>query len=92
MQCSHVLQLLYYVCINISSGFVVAEVNKSLSNVALYKEAFQSSQFDNSSSPDLAVDDNITTCSVTAKQKFASWTVDLGKVYPISHMKINTGY
>ena len=75
---------LYPVCLE-------AESAVNAQNVALYRRTYQSSDSDNSTTSDLAVDDNATTCSVTGRQKGANWTVVLDSILPISKIKMNLG-
>ena len=60
-------------------------------NVAQFKPASQSSLLSPNNPASSAIDDSSTTCSRTTEDKGASWTVDLGESYVISHLQISTG-
>jgi len=61
-------------------------------NVAQLKTASQSSSLSPNNAADLAVDDSPATCARTDEESEASWMVDLGQTYVVSHLRINTGW
>jgi len=69
--------------------FAEAAVSK-WKDVALYKNTSQSTQKDNSSLAEFAVDNNLTTCSRTTNQRNAQWTVHFNQTRVISQLRINT--
>jgi len=60
-------------------------------NVAQFKTTSQSSLHGPNNPSSLAVDDSLSTCARTDEERGASWTVDLGQTFIVSHLRINTG-
>jgi len=59
-------------------------------NVAQFKYASQSSQKDNSSLAEFAVDNRTGTCSQTENLRNSHWTVNFNQTHVISQLRINT--
>jgi len=59
-------------------------------DVARSKHASQSTQKDNGSLPEFAVDGSAATCSQTENQKNSQWTVQFNRTQIISQLQINT--
>ena len=59
-------------------------------DVARFKHASQTSQRDNNSLAEFAVDDSVTTCSHTERTRNAEWTVHFNQTQVISQLRINT--
>ena len=79
---------LYHFCALLSAENEVRRYH----NVAQLKTSSQSSSLSPNNAAGLAVDDSPATCARTDEESEASWMVDLGQIYVVSHLRINTGW
>ena len=96
LQPSLTLSICYYlVCLlllprSLFSVSIEKEIQR-YQNVAQFKTTSQSSLHGPNNPSSLAVDDSLSTCARTDEEKGATWTVDLGQSFIVSHLHINTG-